>query len=47
MRQEGLPHLEKVLKRYPDVRVILDHLLHAPIGDGPPYAAAAPLFEMA
>jgi predicted TIM-barrel fold metal-dependent hydrolase len=47
MRQEGLPHLETVLKRYPEVRVILDHLLHAPIGDGAPYAAAAPLFAMA
>lgn len=47
MRQEGLPHLEHVLKRYPQVRVILDHLLHAPIGDGSPYTAATPLFEMA
>lgn len=47
MRQEGLPHLERVLTRYPDVRIVLDHLLHAPIGDGPPYAAAAPLFAMA
>jgi len=47
MRQEGLPHLEKILTRYPDVRVVLDHLLHAPISDGPPYATAAPLFAMA
>lgn len=47
MRQEGLPHLERVVVRYPDARIILDHLLHAPIGDGPPYAAAAPLFAMA
>jgi len=29
------------------VRIILDHLLHAPMGDGPPYQAAAPLFAMA
>ncbi|MBN8607410.1 MAG: amidohydrolase [Caulobacterales bacterium] len=47
MRQEGLPHLEQVLTRYPQVRVVLDHLLHAPIADGPPYAEAAPLFAMA
>ncbi len=47
MRQEGLPHLKQVLERFPDVRVILDHLLHAPMNDGPPYAAAIPLFEMA
>jgi L-fuconolactonase len=47
MRQEGLPYLIEVLRRFPDVRVILDHLLHAPIDDGPPYAAAGPLFAMA
>ncbi len=47
MRQDGLPHLVDLMKRFPDVRIILDHLLHAPMDDGPPYAAAAPLFEMA
>jgi len=47
MRQEGLPYLVEVMKRFPDVRIILDHLLHAPMGDGPPYQAAAPLFAMA
>lgn len=47
MRQDGLPHLKQVVTRFPDVRVILDHLLHAPMGDGPPYAEAAPLFDMA
>jgi predicted TIM-barrel fold metal-dependent hydrolase len=47
MRQDGLPHLVEVIRRFPDVRIILDHLLHAPMNDGPPYAAAAPLFEMA
>jgi L-fuconolactonase len=47
MRQEGLPHLTQIAKRYPSVRIVLDHLLHAPINDGPPYAAATPMFEMA
>jgi L-fuconolactonase len=47
MRQDGLPHLVDVITRFPDVRVILDHLLHAPMTDGPPYDAAAPLFGMA
>jgi len=47
MRQDGLPHLIRVLERFADVRVILDHLLHAPMDDGPPYTAATPLFEMA
>lgn len=47
MRQDGLPHLADVMTRFPTVRIVLDHLLHAPINDGPPYAAAAPLFGMA
>lgn len=47
MRQEGLPHLIEVLGRFPEVRVVLDHLLHAPINDGPPYAAASAMFGMA
>ena len=47
MRQEGIPHLVDVIKRFPDVAIVLDHLLHAPINDGPPYAAAAPMFSLA
>ena len=40
-------NLGEVLKRFPEVKVLLDHLLHAPMGDGPPYAQAAPLFALA
>ncbi len=47
MRQEGLPYLVDVIARFPDVRIVLDHLLHAPMTDGPPYKAAAGLFAMA
>lgn len=47
MRQEGLPHLVEVIKQFPRVRIVLDHLLHAPMNDGPPYEAATPLFDMA
>jgi predicted TIM-barrel fold metal-dependent hydrolase len=47
MRQDGLPHLVEIIKRFPEVRIVLDHLLHAPMDDGPPYAKADPLFEMA
>ena len=47
MRQDGLPHLIEVMKRFPTVRIVLDHLLHAPMNDGPPYSAAAPMFHMA
>jgi predicted TIM-barrel fold metal-dependent hydrolase len=35
------------MTRFPKVRVVLDHLMHAPMNDGPPYAAAAPMWEMA
>ncbi|MBC2665295.1 amidohydrolase [Novosphingobium flavum] len=47
MRQDGLPYLAAVMERFPKVRVVLDHLLHAPFGDGPPYAAANPMWDMA
>ena len=47
MRVKGLPLLETVLKRFPKVRVILDHFARAEAADGPPFAAAAPLFALA
>lgn len=46
MRVVGLPLLEAVLKRFPRVRVILDHFARAEAADGPPFAAAAPLFTL-
>jgi predicted TIM-barrel fold metal-dependent hydrolase len=47
MRLEGVPHLRDVLQRYPEVRIILDHLMLTPIDDGPPYLSSAGLFELA
>lgn len=47
MRVKGLPLLETVVKRFPKVRVILDHFARAEAADGPPFAAAAPLWAMA
>jgi L-fuconolactonase len=46
MRVAGLPLLETVLKQFPNVRVILDHFARAEAADGPPFAAAAPLFAL-
>lgn len=43
----GLPHLENMLKRFPQVRVIIDHLARPKIEDGSPYAAASSLFDLA
>lgn len=47
MRVKGLPLLETVLTRFPKVRVIIDHFARAEAADGPPFAAAAPLFALA
>jgi L-fuconolactonase len=46
MKQEGLPLLRQVMDRFPKVTMILDHLARAPFDDGPPYNAAAALFEL-
>ncbi len=47
MRAKGFPQLEPMLARFPNVRFIIDHLARTEMADGPPYAAAAPLFELA
>ena len=47
MTMEGLPVLRALLDRFPKIRVLLDHCARADLSDGPPYAAANALFEMA
>ncbi len=47
MTMDGLPKLRMLLERFPKVRVLLDHLARVDPSDGPPYAAAAALFDMA
>jgi predicted TIM-barrel fold metal-dependent hydrolase len=47
VRLDGIPFLHDMLQRYPDVRVIMDHLMLTPIDDGPPYQASAELFGLA
>jgi predicted TIM-barrel fold metal-dependent hydrolase len=39
--------VKRLLRRHPGVTVILDHLSTPPLADGPPYRAAAELFELA
>jgi predicted TIM-barrel fold metal-dependent hydrolase len=36
-----------VVSRFPGVKVALDHCAWPPVGDGPPYRAAAPFFDLA
>jgi L-fuconolactonase len=47
MRIKGVPLLEAVLKRFPKVRVIIDHFARAEAADGPPFASATPLWALA
>jgi len=47
MSQTALPQLIAMVKRFPDVKVIVDHLARPVLEDGPPYAAAASLFNLA
>ena len=43
----GLPQVRMLARRYPTVDIILDHLGRPDVLDGPPYANAASLFELA
>lgn len=47
MRPPGIPLLERLLERFPQATVIVDHLGRPALEDGPPYAAAAPVFGLA
>src|SRR5215470_5701684 len=40
MTARGIPQVTDVLKRFPKLRVILDHLARPPQDDGPPYIGA-------
>ena len=43
----GLPQVTALAKRFPRVAIILDHLGRPDVTDGPPYAAAQSLFDLA
>jgi L-fuconolactonase len=47
MTAEGIPQVENVLRRFPQLRVVLDHLARPVQEDGPPYAAADSLWGLA
>jgi L-fuconolactonase len=44
---QGLEQIKNVLKRFPKVRVVIDHLGRPKVDDGPPYAAASDFFTLA
>jgi L-fuconolactonase len=43
----GLPVVEEILERFPEVNIVLDHLGRPDLSDGAPYAKAAPLWRLA
>lgn len=43
----GLPQVAALARRFPTVPIILDHLGRPDVTDGPPYAAAGSLFDLA
>jgi len=47
MRVVGLPLLETVIKRFPKVRILLDHFARAEAADGAPFPSAEPLWALA
>jgi predicted TIM-barrel fold metal-dependent hydrolase len=47
MTADGIPMLRTLLARFPKVRVLLDHLARPKLEDGPPYAQAEALFDLA
>ncbi len=47
MSARAIPQAAGMAKRFPNVRIILDHGARPVLGDGPPYNAAAGLFGLA
>lgn len=47
MRREGLYMFYTLARRFPNVKIIVDHLVHCPRGDQPPYDRCAFLFALA
>ncbi len=46
-RPEGLPQLMVLIKQFPRVRIIVDHMMEPPIAEGPPYAGSEYVFDLA
>jgi L-fuconolactonase len=46
MSAAGFPKALGILKQFPKVKLLLDHLARPDLTDGPPYQAAKPLFSL-
>lgn len=47
MSAKAIPQAASMAKRFPNVKILLDHCARPSLEDGPPYAAAAGLFDLA
>jgi L-fuconolactonase len=47
MTPQGFPQLRELMRQFPKVRIILDHLARPQLVDGPPYTADRDLFAFA
>ena len=47
LHPEGLPQLMVLIKQFPQVRIVIDHMLEPPIEEGPPYAGSEFVFALA
>ena len=46
MSAKAIPQAARMAQRFPTVRIILDHCARPELADGPPYNAAASLFDL-
>jgi L-fuconolactonase len=47
LRPEGLPQLMVLIRQFPRVLIVIDHLMDAPLEEGPPYARSECVFDLA
>jgi predicted TIM-barrel fold metal-dependent hydrolase len=47
LRMSGLPQLTEIVKRFPKIRFLIDHMIEPPIAEGAPYPGSQYLFDMA
>ena len=47
LRPAGLPQLMVLIKQFPQVRFVIDHMMEPPIAEGMPYAGSEFVFDLA
>lgn len=47
LRKPGVPQLNELVKLFPRIRFLVDHMVEPPINEGPPYTGSQFLFDLA